>query len=73
MRMYPSAVTTYRRLIEPMKLDKYVIPKNTIIVLPIRGMQMNERYWPEPNKFIPERFLVKHITRNIYNLLLLSL
>ena len=27
-------------------------------MLHIRGMHFNEKYWPKPQEFIPERFLV---------------
>ena len=35
----------------------YAIPKNTIIVTNLWGIQNDEVHWPEPEKFLPERHL----------------
>jgi hypothetical protein len=35
----------------------YPIPKGTLVCLNISSMLMDEREWPEPRKFEPERFL----------------
>jgi cytochrome P450 family 2 subfamily U polypeptide 1 len=35
----------------------YQIPKGTLVCLNISSILMDEREWPEPQKFEPERFL----------------
>jgi cytochrome P450 len=34
----------------------FVIKKDEGVVIPILGLHRDEKYWPEPDKFIPERF-----------------
>ena len=33
------------------------IKKGTVVMIPAHAVHNNEKYWPEPEKFIPERFL----------------
>jgi len=40
-------------------LRDYIIPKGTIIVTNLWGIQNDEAHWPEPEKFMPERHLDK--------------
>jgi len=36
--------------------DDFVIPKGTRVIIPISALHFDEKHWPEPNKFDPERF-----------------
>ena len=38
-------------------LAGYDIPKNTIVMVNVYGIQMSEKYWDKPTEFIPERWL----------------
>ncbi len=38
-------------------LGPYKIKKGTLITFPIYAMHQNPKYFPEPGKFKPERFL----------------
>ncbi|CAK1552159.1 unnamed protein product [Leptosia nina] len=40
------------------KINEYIIPPGTTIVPLINKINMDPRYFPEPTKFIPERFLL---------------
>jgi len=33
-----------------------ILPKDTIIVIPVVGIQNDEKYYPDPKKFNPEHF-----------------
>jgi cytochrome P450 family 6 len=35
---------------------EFVIKKGQSVLIPILGLHRDEEYWPEPDKFIPERF-----------------
>uniref|UniRef100_A0AC35FHJ9 Cytochrome P450 n=1 Tax=Panagrolaimus sp. PS1159 TaxID=55785 RepID=A0AC35FHJ9_9BILA len=42
------------------KIHGYNIPVDTLITHQISTVSMNEKYFPEPEKFRPERFLDKN-------------
>ncbi|CAL8468775.1 g8316 [Coccomyxa elongata] len=39
------------------QLGPYTIPKNTMIWVPIQALQTSSALWPQPDKFMPERWL----------------
>lgn len=56
MRIYSPAPTLIRRCNKSCEIGGYQIEKGTYIVAPVYGVHYNEEYWPEPEKFDPERF-----------------
>lgn len=42
---------------------KTTLPVGTSLVIPIHMLHRDERYWPEPNKVKPERFLPENIQK----------
>jgi cytochrome P450 len=56
MRIYPPAWSVGRRNIEDDEIGGYKIAKNTNVLVPIMFFHHSEKYWEEPEKFIPERF-----------------
>ncbi|XP_012539146.2 cytochrome P450 4C1 isoform X2 [Monomorium pharaonis] len=57
LRIFPSASVNTRKLVEEIKLDKYTIPKDTDVTIPIWLTHRNPEIWPDPLKFDPDRFL----------------
>jgi cytochrome P450 len=57
MRLNPIATAVSRTLKQDTQLGKYLVPKGTIVSPAIYLMQRDERIWPRPNDFVPERFL----------------
>uniref|UniRef100_A0A914WVC9 Uncharacterized protein n=1 Tax=Plectus sambesii TaxID=2011161 RepID=A0A914WVC9_9BILA len=45
------------RTLEAVSVGKYLIPEDVVIVPSISVVHMEEKYFPEPRKFKPERFL----------------
>ena len=39
------------------KLNGIELEKGTVVEIPVQAVQMDERFWPEPEQFRPERFL----------------
>ena len=57
MRLYPPAWTLGRRAVKDHKLGEYTIPANSVILMSQYVMHRDARFFPEPLKFIPERWL----------------
>lgn len=56
MRLYPPAPGFSREPIEDIELAGYTIPRGSLFLMSSYAMHHNPRYFPEPEKFIPERF-----------------
>ncbi|CDS01512.1 related to Cytochrome P450 3A5 [Sporisorium scitamineum] len=58
MRMYPVTSELGRRTgKEPTTVLGHVIPPRTAISASLRALHYSPQYWPEPQKYWPERFL----------------
>ena len=57
LRFYPSVYVTLREAEEDDTLGTVDIPAGTQLIMNIRGLHRDPRYWPRPNDFDPERFL----------------
>ncbi|XP_035700312.1 cytochrome P450 3A6-like [Branchiostoma floridae] len=56
LRMYSPAAMTTRASSEEVKLKWLTIPKDMLVAAPILAIHYDPERWPEPYKFIPERF-----------------
>ncbi|BAX61929.1 cytochrome P450 [Burkholderia stabilis] len=57
LRLYPSApILVSRRASRPVALGAWQFPARTLFMLPLQLMQRDERWFPEPHAFRPERF-----------------
>lgn len=57
LRIYPPFGTFARIADEDITIQGELIPKGTEIMLPVIDVHMNPRYWPDPHRFKPERFI----------------
>ncbi|KAK9744674.1 Cytochrome P450 [Popillia japonica] len=57
LRLFPSVPFISRQLEQEIQIDEYKIPSDVQAVLHIYGMHRNPDYYPEPEKFDPDRFL----------------
>lgn len=55
-RMYPPVWTVARRPQEPIKLKGYDVKKNSVIIISQWVNQRDPRFFPEPERFDPQRF-----------------
>lgn len=60
MRLYPPIWIIERCALADDELENYKIPKNSIVVISPYTIQRDPRYWQDPEKFFPERFLPQH-------------
>ncbi|MCS6885717.1 MAG: cytochrome P450 [Acidobacteriota bacterium] len=56
MRLYPPAWAVGRRTLVDVTLGDYLIPAGSLIIVSQYVMHRDARYYPEPEKFDPERF-----------------
>ena len=63
LRKYPPAIMTNRRCVEKCRLPppiegypEYYVEEGTAMLIPIYSLHHDPNYFPEPNKFDPERF-----------------
>lgn len=57
MRLYPPVPSFSRILSEDIELDHYTLPKETMIRIGVYYLHRDPRFFPEPEKFLPDRFL----------------
>ena len=58
MRLYPPSTALFNRVaLRDVVIDGTPIPKGTLAVVPIWHLHRDPRSFPEPERFLPERFL----------------
>jgi len=61
LRLYPSAWIMGRRVWAPTDLGGYTLPADSVAVISPYVIHRNPKYYPEPEAFKPERFVVDPI------------
>jgi cytochrome P450 len=56
MRLYPPAWIIGRRAIDPYEARGYAVPARSIVVVSPYVLQRDARFFPEPERFMPERW-----------------
>ncbi|MEV0278652.1 cytochrome P450 [Streptomyces sp. NPDC050610] len=56
MRLFPPGPYGARETTEDLALGPYEIPAGTTVFYPFWAVHLNPAYWPEPERFDPERF-----------------
>jgi cytochrome P450 len=56
MRLIPPVYMLTRRVHQRVEIAGYTLPRNTIVILNIVGVQRRPELYPEPERFDPERF-----------------
>ncbi|KAJ2799934.1 hypothetical protein H4R21_003376, partial [Coemansia helicoidea] len=56
MRKNSTVSDVRRQLTEPVTLGPYTLPKGAWVMVDLWAMQNNPKYYPEPHRFLPERF-----------------
>lgn len=57
LRLYPSVASMGRKLSEDVQLGPYMVPKDTAIAIQIYHVHRDPVFFPDPEKFDPDRFL----------------
>jgi cytochrome P450 len=56
MRLYPPAWIIGRRALQDYPIGGYVVPARSIIVISPYVLHRDPRYYPEPDRFVPDRW-----------------
>ncbi|XP_011643507.1 cytochrome P450 4V2-like [Pogonomyrmex barbatus] len=57
LRLFPVIPLIGRKVMENLKIGDHILPKGTDVIIPIIYLHRNEKYWPNPLTFDPDRFL----------------
>jgi cytochrome P450 len=57
LRLCPPVPVVARRLLEPMELGGYELPAGATVAPCVYLIHRDERFYPQPRSFVPERFL----------------
>lgn len=63
MRLYPPAYILERRASEDMRFGEFVVPAGSTIFLSPYAMHRDPRYYPDPDRFDPDRWLPDEISK----------
>ena len=58
LRIYPPAASTIRYCNETTTIGGVTLPKGAQVTIPIWHIHHDPQYWPEPNKFDPNRYTI---------------
>ncbi|CAL1678312.1 unnamed protein product [Lasius platythorax] len=61
MRIFPAVPAIARYLTEDVKMGDVILPKGSNVVIALFVLHRNEKYWPNPLVFDPDRFLPERI------------
>jgi len=56
MRMFPPAWIISRQSTAEVQVAGYTLPKGSLVIMPQYIVHRDERYFPEPDQFLPERW-----------------
>ncbi|KAG8270533.1 hypothetical protein J6590_083705 [Homalodisca vitripennis] len=56
MRLYPSVPAILRKVARNTKLSRFTLPANSRVLIPFYAMGRDEEQFPEPERFLPDRF-----------------
>ncbi|MFE9537420.1 cytochrome P450 [Streptomyces sp. NPDC006691] len=63
MRLFPPGPYGARETTEAITVGGYAIPAGATVFYPFWAVHMNPRYWPDPERFRPERFTPDEVAR----------
>jgi cytochrome P450 len=69
LRLYPAAYLFAREAVVDDQLDGYPIPANTLIFISPFVTHRDPKYWPDPERFDPDRFTPEQVAsrpRHVY-------
>nr|XP_048289410.1 cytochrome P450 3A11-like isoform X2 [Myodes glareolus] len=56
LRLYPVGMRLDRFCKQDVEIDGVLVPKGSVVVIPVYALHHDPQYWPEPTELRPERF-----------------
>ncbi|CAO2630644.1 Cytochrome P450 3A31 [Lemmus lemmus] len=56
LRLYPIGFRIDRVCKQDVDVDGVLVPKGSVVMIPVYALHHDPQYWPEPEEFHPERF-----------------
>ena len=56
LRLYPVGMRLDRFCKQDVEIDGVLVPKGSVVVIPVYALHHDPQYWPEPEEFHPERY-----------------
>ncbi|KAJ8954180.1 hypothetical protein NQ318_005775, partial [Aromia moschata] len=63
LRLFPVTPMILRDVQEDVAVGEYVVPRGATIIFGILSAHTDEKYWPKPYKFDPDRFLPEEVAK----------
>ncbi|KAJ8916543.1 hypothetical protein NQ315_000185 [Exocentrus adspersus] len=63
LRLFPVGVLFLRTAEDDIDLGKYVLPKGAGACISVLNIHRNPKYWPDPLRFDPDRFLPEEVAK----------
>ncbi|XP_015126718.1 cytochrome P450 4C1 [Diachasma alloeum] len=63
LRLFPVGPVLVRYVSEDLDIGDHVLPRGSSVVIGILKMHRSEKYWKEPLKFDPDRFLPEEVAK----------
>lgn len=57
LRKYSVVPTVVRQVVKPTQVGPHLLPKGTSVMIAIQAVHHDSKYWPNPMKFDPSRFV----------------
>ncbi|XP_058810703.1 cytochrome P450 4C1-like [Phymastichus coffea] len=61
LRLFPTAPHIGRTITHDLKLSKHTLAAGALVAMSLYDLQRDDHFWPEPNKFDPDRFLPENV------------
>ena len=55
LRVYPIGIRLERVCKQDVEIDGVLVPKGSVMIIPVYALHHDPQYWPEPAEFCPER------------------
>jgi cytochrome P450 len=69
LRKYSVVPTVLRRIVAPLNVGSHTLSPECSVIISIQSVHHNEKYWPNPMDFNPERFLDSNLHLEPYTFL----